>query len=133
MESQGYRFEWDPLVDSDDEDRVDQPSFVLKSCMAINAEGDVIADLNRPVTDKYDDTGIHREDWRKLFGKEFEGSVAIRNWDLEDLDLEPNSALLHQALATFFKKAFPPTVPVIPRAGEFQDKKIIISASPWKS
>ena len=118
-----YRFQWDPLVDSDDEDRVDQPSFVLKSSAIVNAEGDVIGSLDQPVADEYDDSGVHRDKWRKVFGAEFGGSLAIRNFELEDTDFGVDPVLLQEALGTFFEKAFPLSVPVIPKAGEFQLKR----------
>ena len=44
------RFEWEPLVDSDDEEG--QPSFILKSSSVIIAAGEVIGDALRPVLDR---------------------------------------------------------------------------------
>ncbi len=98
------RFSWVPLVDSDDDGEVKQPSFVLSSTIATDAEGFSQGTHKhlQPVDSKYDtDTSKADDEWHKMFGKGFEASGAIRDAAPEMTDDSIDVAMLGDLLSQF--------------------------------
>jgi len=102
-EGEGH-FAWIPLVDSDDDGEVKQPSFVLSSTIATDAEGYAQGTHKhlQPVDSKYDNaTTKADEEWRKVFGKGFEASLAIKDAVPELTDDTIDVAMLGDLLSQF--------------------------------
>ena len=97
--------EWVPLVDSDDEGVVKQPSFILESGIATDEAG-VPAGLKKelqPLAKRFrGPTEAAEEEWQKMFGNRLRTQHAIADMPDQTEDDSVDETMFSNALLQFY-------------------------------